>query len=191
MTAFQLFSEWYNQEIAQSKLIIPNSCCLSTLGSDNYPNARFVAFKEMKNETFIFCGAINSQKGIEINANSKVALTFWWATTKRQIRIQGTATQLSDAEADFYFQERNRDSQIVSLVSHQGQEVDDIETLNKKYNDTDNLFQDIQIPRPENWSGYSVNPIRMEFLEFNESRFHKRVLFSKVNGLWDLKYLQP
>jgi pyridoxamine 5'-phosphate oxidase len=191
MNPFQQFSEWYKQEIEQSKRMVPNSCCLSTIGLDNYPNARFVAFKEMKNETFIFCGPLDSQKGIEINTNSKVALTFWWDTTQKQIRIQGDAVQISEAESDCYFKERNRDSQIVSLVSKQGRQIDNIEILNQKYNKTAIRLKNEIISRPKNWGGYSVNPLRIEFLEFNKNRFHKRTLFIKHDGQWKMVFLQP
>lgn len=58
-----------------------------------------------------------------------MALTFWWTETQRQIRIQGNATAMSKTLADKYFSERNRDSQIVSIASVQGQLLNDFEAF--------------------------------------------------------------
>jgi pyridoxamine 5'-phosphate oxidase len=59
----------------------------------------------------------------------KVALTFWWVETERQVRIQGEATQISKTLADKYFSERNKDSQIISILSKQGHVFTDVDGL--------------------------------------------------------------
>ena len=82
-----LFSEWYNQEIKVSKTPVPSVVCLSTIGIDNFPNARFVSFKELVDDAFVITGSLNSRKGIEVDQNENVALTFWWPKTQRQVRI--------------------------------------------------------------------------------------------------------
>jgi len=191
MDPFKLFNQWYQEELKRSNVRIPSACCLSTIGLDGYPNARFVSLKELKDEKFIFTGSLATRKGSELENIHKLALTFWWSATERQIRIQGNASKISDSLAEKYFNERNRDSQIVSVVSNQGQHVDEPEKLNQKYQEAEILFKDKQIIRPENWGGYSVDPIRIELLEFKESRFHSRTLFTNIDGQWEVKYLQP
>jgi pyridoxamine 5'-phosphate oxidase len=186
-----IFREWFNQEINSTKVVIPTACCLSTIGIDNYPNARFVSLKGIAENNFIVTGTINSRKGLEIEKTNKVALTFWWTETERQVRIQGTAHQISNELADKYFAERNRDSQIVSIVSNQGQILNDIESLNNKYIDLQTTCANQILTRPENWSGYSIEPIRVEFLEFKTTRFHNRKLYELINGQWTRTELQP
>lgn len=186
---FDTFQKWFDTELKMTKVRIPTACCLSTIGTDNYPNARFVSLKGIVENQFIVTGTITSRKGIEIDLTDKVALTFWWTETERQIRVQGIATQISNELADKYFSERNRDSQIVSIVSNQGQILNDIEVLNKKYQKIDTTNQTLK--RPENWSGYSIDPIRIEFLEFKPTRFHHRQLFKLTNGQWIKIELQP
>ena len=75
---------------------------------------------------------MKSKYPTEIEHNEKVALTFWWTETERQIRIQGLATKIPEQLADKYFNERNVNSQAVSLVCEQGKEIDDLEKLEKK-----------------------------------------------------------
>jgi pyridoxamine 5'-phosphate oxidase len=191
MNPFKLFNNWYSQELQQSNVRIPSACCLSTIGLDGYPNARFVSLKEVKDEAFIFTGSFATRKGWELDNSNKVALTFWWTTTERQVRIQGDALRIPEPLAEKYFSERNREAQIVSLVSNQGQSIDNPKTLNQKFNDAEVLFKNKPILKPENWGGYSVNPLRIEFLEFKESRFHSRMLFTNINAKWEMQYLQP
>lgn len=186
-----IFNQWFDEELNQTKVRIPTACCLSTIGSDEYPNARFVSLKGIVENKFIVTGTLSSRKGIEINETNKVALTFWWTETERQVRVQGDAKQISLELADKYFAERNRDSQIVSIVSNQGQQLNDIETLNKKYQETETVFLNQLLTRPENWGGYSIEPIRIEFLEFKPTRFHDRKLYQLTNGQWTKTDVQP
>src|SRR5690606_31919825 len=110
MTPIAYFNKWFQEELNLTKVRIPYACCLSTMGTDGYPNARFVSLKEVTESSFVVTGPIISRKGIEINTNNKVALTFWWTETERQVRIQGDATTISGKLADKYFAERSRDS---------------------------------------------------------------------------------
>ncbi|WP_066440477.1 pyridoxal 5'-phosphate synthase [Chryseobacterium sp. CCH4-E10] len=186
-----IFNQWFDEELKLTKVAIPTACCLSTIGIDNFPNARFVSLKGVMENNFIVTGPLTSRKGIEISQTNKVALTFWWTETERQIRIQGIARPLSSELADKNFAERNRDSQIVSIVSNQGQQLNDIYTLNKKYQETETTFKNQLLPRPENWGGYLIEPIRIEFLEFKSTRFHDRKLYQLTNGQWTKIELQP
>jgi Pyridoxamine-phosphate oxidase len=187
----EVFRKWFEEEIHLTKVGIPTACCLSTIGIDNYPNARFVSLKGVVENNFIITGTISSRKGIEINETNKVALTFWWTETERQVRIQGNATLISNELVDKYFEERNRDSQIVSIVSNQGQPLNNLEALHIKYQEVETTFSNQPLTRPKNWGGYSIEPIRIEFLAFKPTRFHDRRLYELTNGQWTKTDLQP
>ena len=187
----EIFSKWFDEQLKLTKVSISTAFCLSTIGIDKYPNARFVSLKGTVKNNFIITGTLTSRNGIEMKETCKVAFTFWWIETERQIRIQGKATPISNELADKYFAERNRDSKIVSIVSNQGQALNDIEALNKKYQETETNFSDQLLIRPENWGGYSIQPFRIEFLEFKPTRFHDRKLYQLTNGQWTKTELQP
>lgn len=189
MKPIEIFTKWFDEELKLSKARIPTAVCLSTVGIDNYPNARFVSYKELIDNSFIITGPLNSRKGIEIENNDKVALTFWWTETERQIRIQGVATKISEQLADKYFNERNLNSQAVSSICEQGKEIDNLEQLEKKI--LEKVSERSKIIRPNNWSGFSIKPIRIEFMEFKKTRFHDRKLYEIENGEWTLKQIQP
>ena len=186
-----IFNQWFDAELNLTQVCIPSACCLSTIGTDKYPNARFVSLKGIIENKFIVTGTLSSRKGLEIGETNKVALTFWWTETERQVRVQGNATQISIELADKYFAERNRDSQIVSLVSNQGQRLNDIDTLNKKYQETETIFSNQLLARPENWGGYLVKPISFEFWQGRPNRLHDRIRYRLQEYDWIIERLAP
>ncbi|WP_111684152.1 pyridoxine/pyridoxamine 5'-phosphate oxidase [Winogradskyella tangerina] len=184
-----LFKNWYEQELKNTQVQIPTAVCLSTVGIDNFPNARFVSLKEIINNEFVITGPLNSRKGLEFKHNNNVALTFWWTATERQVRIQGIASQLSETLAEKYFEERSANSKAVSLICEQGQEVQDLELLEKKVQEV--VSENKKIDKPKDWSGLSIKPIRIEFMEFKKTRFHNRKLYELENEQWHMKQIQP
>ena len=192
MTPLEKFKTWYEKERQQSSLALPAACCMSTCGLDGYPNARFVSLKEVYKETFIITGPLQSRKGQEIAACPKVALTFWWTETERQVRIQGDAKLIPGMETDRYFQDRNTASKIVSTISQQGQPIEDFAILKQKLeNQKALLIEGANIPRPLQWGGFAITPHRIEFMQFVKSRLHERVLFEKNKQGWQQQCLQP
>ena len=184
-----LFAKWFAEESTLTKVQIPTAVCLSTIGIDNFPNARIVSFKEVMDNSFIITGPLNSRKGIEINTNDKVALTFWWTETERQIRIQGIATKIPNTLADKYFHERNINSKAVASICEQGKATDNLKLLEQKV--LERVAENKTMDRPENWGGFSIKPLRIEFMEFKKTRFHDRKLFEFYNDKWNMKQIQP
>ncbi|WP_108803590.1 pyridoxal 5'-phosphate synthase [Aquimarina sp. Aq107] len=188
---FQLFTKWYAEELEKSINSLPAACCISTIGLDGYPNARFVSLKELKNDAFIITGPLQSRKGMEIEKSPKIAITFWWETTQRQIRIQGNASKISNSEAISYFTARAKDSKIISTISEQGNIVESIDTFKQKFYEAESIYKNNDVVKPENWGGYAIQPIRIEFMEFKTNRFHHRTLFQLNNKEWTTTILQP
>ncbi len=191
MNPISKFENWYKEELSRSKVEIPSACCLSTIGLDGFPNARFVSFKSLINNTFVFTGSVKSRKGLELKENPKAALTFWWTETARQVRIQGTYSSLEKHLADHYFSLRNKDSQLISLVFEQGKPFSSKSALHEIFNSKKKQYSHEEIPIPADWGGFKIDPSRIEFLEFERSRLHLRELYSKKGDLWTSEILQP
>lgn len=195
MKSFQdpvsIFQNWFDEEIKHPKTRIPSACCLSTNGLDGFPNARFVSLKEVWENQFIITGPTDSLKGQEIENNPRVALSFWWDKSGKQVRIQGSAKELSPDLAEKYFDERSADSRLVSILSEQGKPIQDFNKFEKKY-----FYQlaSISVKKlycPDSWGGWAITPTRIEFLTFRDSRLHYRELFTRINDEWTLSVLQP
>ncbi|HWJ26938.1 MAG TPA: pyridoxal 5'-phosphate synthase [Flavisolibacter sp.] len=191
MDPIKLFKDWLTEELKLATVRIPTACCLSTNGLDNFPNARFVSFKEIIDNKFIITGPLSSRKGIEIENLNKVALTFWWTETERQVRIQGEAILISDKQAEKYFDERNFESKIVSSICEQGQFLMSLSLLNERFSKMEEEYKGKFIKRPLNWGGYMINSVRIEFMKFKPTRFHERILFQREDEQWIINQLQP
>jgi len=191
MNPLLLFEKWFSEEKKLNNLNLPAACCLSTTGLDGYPNARFVSLKEIADDSFVITGPLNSRKGREIENSPKAALTFWWTASERQVRIQGDVSKIPKPNAKIYFDQRNRDSKIVSTVFEQGKEIQSIAHLQKHFEELKEELDSKEISRPENWGGIYIKPIRIEFMEFKKSRLHERKLYERVNNEWEMIILQP
>ena len=191
MNPIEKFKQWYNEETKKSSSRIPSACCLTSNGFDGFPNSRFVSLKEIIHEQFVITGPLKSRKGIELIENPKCSLTFWWAKTEKQVRIQGIAKQIEFELAEKYFRSRNKDSQLVSLISKQGNKISDLGQLIDNFEKKKEEIGSKEIKRPENWSGFYITPKRIELMEFKKSRFHLRELYEKEGSEWRKTILQP
>lgn len=191
MNPLLLFEKWFSEEMKRNNLKLPAACCLSTTGLDGYPNSRFVSLKEIANDSFVVTGPVNSRKGMEIENSPKAALTFWWTATERQIRIQGDVSKISNHKAEIYFEQRNRDSRIVSTIFEQGKKIQSIAHLQKYFEKEKAELKDEEIKCPESWGGFYIKPIRIEFMEFKKSRLHERKLYEQIRNEWKMTILQP
>ena len=130
-------------------------------------------------------------KGKQISASPHVALTFWWAKTNKQIRIEGECSKVSEKENDEYFSSRPRGSQISASVSLQSQELESYESLTQKSESFEKEHSNKTIERPERWGGFIVAPISIEFWIDQKNRLHKRELYSKSGTDWKKALLSP
>ena len=97
---------------------------LATVDADGLPDVRMVLMKGFDADGFVFYSHIASAKGRELAANPKAALLFHWKSLRRQVRIRGTVTPVTDAEADAYFATRPKQAQIGAWASKQSQPLE-------------------------------------------------------------------
>ena len=90
---------------------------LATIDAHGLPNARMVLLKGFDERGFVFYTNADSSKGRELAAAPKAALTFYWKSLQRQVRLRGTVETVSNDEADAYFATRSRMAQIGAWAS--------------------------------------------------------------------------
>lgn len=173
-----LFREWL-ADAEKSELNNPTAVCLATVGADGMPSTRMVLLKGVTEAGFVFYTNTESHKCRELAANPQAALCFHWKSLDRSVRIEGTVTQVSDAEADAYFATRDRGSQIGAWASDQSRVMKDKWELEKRAARFTAKFGISKIERPQHWSGYRVLPMRIEFWRQRPFRLHGRVLYHR------------
>ena len=154
---------------------------LSTVDADGQPSSRIVLLKQLDARGFVFFTNLHSRKGRAIAANPRVALLFHWQALEVQVRIEGPAVQVPDAEADAYFAIRPRQSQLGAWASEQSEELASREELIARFTKLSEKFANGPVPRPPNWSGYFVAPRSIEFWRNQESRLHERERYSRAD----------
>src|SRR5438477_11003750 len=97
---------------------------MNTVDAVGVPNVRMVLLKGYDTDGFVFYSHIASQKGRELAANPKAALLFHWKSLRRQVRIRGLVSAVTDAEADAYFATRPKQALIGAWASKQSQTLE-------------------------------------------------------------------
>lgn len=188
---FEQYSIWF-EEAVSSQILDPYAMCLSTATKAGIPSSRVVYLRDIIKEQFIFYTNYNSQKGLELEENPNAALNIHWGELERQIRIEGTVSKVEPNVSDAYFAARPKESKIGAWASKQSNKLTDrsqleqkLKTLKEQYSNTE------EIPRPEFWGGYQLNPTKIEFWQGRPSRLHDRIVFEKTNNQWKIARLSP
>ncbi len=179
------------QAVDRAALPEPTAMTLATVGSDGQPSARLVLLKSVDERGFVFYTNLRSRKSRDLAVNSRAALTFPWQPLEVQVRIEGRAERVEDAEADEYFATRPRGSQIGAWASDQSDELARASDLDARFAEMERRFAGRDVPRPPHWSGYRVRPERIEFWRNRPSRLHERRLFQKDGAGWRETLLYP
>lgn len=191
-TLINTFSKWYNQaQQSYNKHKIPdfNAFSLSTV-YNNQPTSRTVLLKSFNTNGFVFFTNYNSAKGNAIKHNSNVAMLFYWPILSQQIRILGTATAVDTATSQQYFNSRPYLSKIGAWASKQSSAMENSGDLHKQVIKYTAKFK-TNVPYPEHWGGFCINPHYIEFWQEKPFRLHKREAFTKQGDEWTLEYLYP
>jgi pyridoxamine 5'-phosphate oxidase len=186
-----LFRQWYEQAV-KSEASYPDAMSLATCSPEGLPHVRIVLLKSFDDRGFTFYTNLESAKSKELKLNSHAALNFHWKSLKKQIRIEGSVSSVSDQEADDYFASRPRLSQIGAWASKQSQPLESRFNLEKRVAEYTAKYHIGTIPRPQFWSGYRVSPVRIEFWEEKPFRLHDRIVYTATaDGNWNEQRLYP
>jgi pyridoxamine-phosphate oxidase len=185
-----LFERWFARARA-ADLVEPAAVALGTVGSDGCPSVRVVLFRGLVDGGFSFYTDYESRKGRELATHPCAAMTFWWDTLERSVRIEGEVRRLAAQESDAYWNGRPRGSRLSASASRQSQPVAARAELVARVAELDARFGDDAVARPERWGGYVLMPARIEFWQGAADRLHDRFLFERAGDAWRRQRLQP
>lgn len=187
---YQQFSSWF-EEAVNSQILDPYAMLISTVDETGHPHSRVVYLRNISEDGMIFYTNYNSQKGKNISASNKIAITFFWVELERQIRIEGTVKKVSEELSDKYFAARPRESQLGAWASNQSETIKNRAELEENLKQYTEKFKNNDVPRPPHWGGYIVEPIKFEFWQGRPSRLHDRLIYQQENKVWKIFRVAP
>lgn len=185
-----LFAQWF-EEANASEPNDPNAMALATATPGGAPSVRMVLLKGHGPEGFTFYTNAQSRKGEEIRANAQAALLFHWKSLRRQIRIEGKVREVEPEKANAYFASRSRDSQLGAIASDQSRPLASRGEFLARVTKVAARHLVGSVPRPPHWTGFCLEPERMEFWMDRPFRLHDRRQFNRSADGWSDTLLYP
>ena len=185
------FAVWMDDALA-SDIPEPTAMVLSTVTGQGGPRARTVLLKAHDRAGFTFYTNRTSRKGLELAANPSACLLFPWYGLERQVIVEGTVRELSQAESEPYYRSRPRLSQIGAWASRQSTVIASRAVLDDRAAELERRWPEPeQVPMPDFWGGYVLEPDAVEFWQAGAFRLHDRLRYRRADGGWAVDRLSP
>lgn len=187
-----LFSQWFAEAVkTEQPPVEPNAMTLATVDADGRPHCRVLLLKGLDATGFTFFTNYDSAKGEQLAARPFAAMTFFWPSLERQVRIEGRVEKVSPSDSDAYFQVRPLGSRLGAWASPQSRVIADRRELENLLLQTEQRFLDQAPHCPPHWGGYRLLPERIEFWQGRSSRLHDRLNYRLDAEHWVRERLAP
>jgi pyridoxamine 5'-phosphate oxidase len=186
-----LLRTWMD-DVGRAELPEPTAMVLATVSADLRPRARMVLLKAFDSEGFTFYTNRTSRKASDLAEVPRACLLFPWQALHRQVIIEGPVSALSTSASEPYFHSRPRGSQLGAWASRQSTVIGSRAELESRYEELEQRWPEgTEVPMPEFWGGYRLQPETIEFWQGQPSRLHDRFRYTAEGPAWTVSRLAP
>ena len=186
-----LFKNWF-KKAEETEINDPNAVALGTADKKNQPSVRMVLLKGLSNKGFVFYTNFNSKKSSDLKINQQASMCFHWKSLRRQVRVIGKVEQVTEKEADDYFNSRPYKNRVSAWASSQSEKLESRDVFLSKIKEFEKKYPDQnKVPRPAHWSGWRILPQEIEFWLDGEGRVHERLNYINASDKWKKEILYP
>ncbi|MGH3118722.1 MAG: pyridoxine/pyridoxamine 5'-phosphate oxidase [Gaiellales bacterium] len=186
----ELFIDWFRQAVAAGESE-PHAMTLSTSDAEGRPDARVLILKDLDDQGWWFASSSMSRKGRQLEQQPAAALTFYWPTLGRQIRIRGTMLTASAERAASDFRARGLGARAVALASRESEPLADLSECTHAVMAARKALETDPGIVSHTWALYSVYPDQVEFWQADPDRLHTRLRYSRSGPSWERTLLWP
>lgn len=187
---FDQFEQWF-QEAQAVQMPYPHAMTLATAGPTGAVSSRIVLLRSFDVNGFLFFSANNTLAARQMAENSQVSLLFSWLVLERQVKVLGTAVKLPTAVSLRFFATRRKESQMGIWLSQESGAISSRSVLKAQWAAIKRKFRDGQVPMPDWWDGYRVQPHSIEFWQGQPDGLHDRFVYVQKNDDWEIMRLLP
>lgn len=179
----RLFDDWFRNavDVGQPE---PHAMTLSTVDDGGAPDARIIILKDVTPEGWWFASSGLSAKGVQLAADSRAALTFYWPSAGRSVRLRGRVEASPADTSARDFARRTEAARAVILGSPQSEPLSDRDTSERaiaaakvRLNENPELIF-------EPWTLWRLQPDTAEFWNADAGRQHVRVTYTRNSDGW-------
>ncbi|MFJ4620073.1 pyridoxal 5'-phosphate synthase [Streptomyces sp. NPDC088812] len=185
-----LFARWLAEAAAAGERE-PHTMTLATAGEDGLPDARIVMLHGADADGWSFATHATSDKGRQLAARPYAALTFYWPTLGRQVRVRGPVVVAPAEAARADLRMRSTGALAAALTGRQSEVLGSVEELASASEAAwERARRDPATPSPT-WTLYRLRPEAVEFFQGDERRRHVRLRYWRNAGEWVAELLWP
>ncbi|WP_165068464.1 pyridoxine/pyridoxamine 5'-phosphate oxidase [Marisediminicola senii] len=177
----ELFEQWLETAITND-VSQPTAMTLSTATADGAPSARTLLLKDLTAEGFWFASLTTAQKGADLTANPRAALTFYWPEHGRQVRVVGTVREGPRAVSERDFLARHPTARARAMAGDQSEPLPDAGTVQSRMDAARHLLALTPDFVPESWAAFVVEPETVEFWQAADGHEESRLRYRRAGG---------
>jgi pyridoxamine 5'-phosphate oxidase len=185
-----LFTAWLTAAI-DAGASEPHVMVLSTVDGAGHPDARALILKDVDDDGWWFASSSAGPKGAQLANNPWAALTCYWPSQGRQVRIRGEVRKGTPQDSAQDFLARASGGRAEALVGRQSQYLANRDELSVALTSAEERVTEDPDLVAGDWTRYLLRAREVQFFQGDPARKHIRVRYQFTGSMWSHTLLWP